>query len=348
MNAKSDLANNNRRMGRKKVLVSLLAFMGLLFFAGCSAPSTAAITTPSPNTSTAPNPTVVEQPVEPTPFGGSSAIAFTSNRDGNFEIYIMDSDGSNQRRLTDSPVDDFFPEFSPSGGLLLYWSYQEGPPLIARLNWILPDGSQQGLFADHVSAWTAWSPDSKFVAYTSGGGKGNLDIYAGYSGGGTPGQLTTDPATDIMPAWSPDGTTIAFVSNRKGGTHIYLMDPDGRNQRRLTKSDMEEREPDWSPDGSRITFASGDDIQSNIYVVDSDGTDIRQLTFDTHDYNENPVWSPDGTMIAFWSGRSGNHDIYVIKIDGSELINLTNHPAKDENPSWSRCTVSGSLCPPYE
>jgi TolB protein len=304
-------------------------------------PSPTSTVTPTATKTTTPTPThtstLTPIPLTPTPFGGGSKIAFTSNRDGNFEIYIMNSDGSNPRRLTDSPTtEDWFPAFFPDGKMLLYWSYSEAPPLIRRLSWMRADGSEQGIFADNVGGYSAVSVDG-LVALMTVTETGGYDIVRGVSAVvGEVVQLTNHPDDDGDPSWSPDGKTIAFVSFRDGAPHIYLMDWDGGNQRRLTNSDMNELEPDWSPDGSTIAFMSGDDTKSNIYIVNSDGTNIRTLTAEDSNYNANPVWSPDGTMIAFCSNRTGNPEILVVKIDGSGLINLTNNPGKDENPSWSK------------
>jgi tol-pal system beta propeller repeat protein TolB len=155
--------------------------------------------------------------------------------------------------------------------------------------------------------------------------------------GGTFTQLTNDPKWDYEPAWSPDGTAIAFVSARDGTPHIYLMDADGKNQRRLSTSDIDQLEPAWSPDGKQIAFLSEEgNNHSNIYLMDSDGTNIRNLTNQPTGLNENPTWSPDGTMIAFWSDRTGNHEIFSMMLDGTGLVNLTNNPADDENPTWSK------------
>jgi TolB protein len=281
-------------------------------------------------------PSATEEAAKPTPFGGGSRIAFSSNRDGNYEIYIMNSDGTDPIRLTDSPTNDWSPQLDLAGEFLLYWSVSDNPPL-NRMYWMRADGSKQGIFADHIGP-NADISSPGLVVFETYSEYGTRDIVAGVVGmlDGGIAQLTDHPGTDAYPDWSPDGKTIAFVSDRDGLPHIYLMNWDGTNQRRLTKSEMVELQPDWSPDGSMIVFFSGDDTKTNLYIINSNGTNVRQLTEQEDNYNENPVWSPDGTMIAFWSNRTGNKEIYSIKIDGSGLINLTNDPGDDENPTWSK------------
>jgi TolB protein len=112
--------------------------------------------------------------------------------------------------------------------------------------------------------------------------------------GGNVRQLTDDPgsAWDYHPAWSPDGSRIAFASNRDGDDDIYVMDADGRNVRQLTDVPLWfERSPVWSPDGTRIAFVSDRDYDYDIYVMDADGGNVRQLT-DDPGRDTSPVWSP--------------------------------------------------------
>jgi tol-pal system beta propeller repeat protein TolB len=291
--------------------------------------------TPKPTITPTLTLTPTQTPV-PTPMGGGSQIAFSTNRDGNWEIYRMDSDGANPTRLTTSPsTSDWFPKLSLDGQLLLYWSYTEEPFSVV-LQWLQSKGSG-GEFANNVAPYTSFAPDGEAIALTTYNGKNNMDIGVGSVLGGELQLLTSDPANDYQPAWSPDGQTIAFFSERDGTPSIYLMDVDGNNQRRLTTGDKPELEPAWSPDGTKIAFVSSKGmLLSNIYIVNSDGTSLHPLTKEVAGYNENPVWSPDGTMLAFWSDRTGNHEIFIIKPDGTGLVNLTNHPAADENPSWSK------------
>ena len=144
--------------------------------------------------------------------------------------------------------------------------------------------------------------------------------------------------TDDMgkaPAWSPDGSQIAFSSNRDGNLEIYVMNSDGSDPRRLTDHADRDGEPSWSPDGRHIAFMSDrENPRGDIYVMNSDGSDPRRLT-DHGRRDESPAWSPDGRHIAFASSRSGNGEIYVMNSDGSDPRRLTDHADRDGEPSWS-------------
>ena len=147
----------------------------------------------------------------------------------------------------------------------------------------------------------------------------NWEIYVMDADGGNRENLTSHPVHDMDPDWSPDGTKIAFISNRNGGEYqIYVMDADGKNQTRLTDGPREKRDPDWSPDGGKIAFTVRDLI-NHIEVMDADGDNRVVLERDALV----PSWSPDGGKIAFVSGRDGGSEIYVIGADGQGLERLT-------------------------
>ena len=144
--------------------------------------------------------------------------------------------------------------------------------------------------------------------------------------------LTASPASDFDPKWSPNGTRIAFVSDRDDSRgEIYLMDPDGSNVTRVTDNEAWEIRPVWSPDGSKIAFAS-DTVSLPIeyarhyavYVMDSDGGGRQRLTEAADDASEAPAaWSPDGATLLFERRYPGNRTyLYRVSPDGSGLASL--------------------------
>ena len=135
-------------------------------------------------------------------------------------------------------------------------------------------------------------------------------------------QLTDDSGGGELPSWSPDGSHIAFVSERDGDADIYVMDAQGVSIVQLTYDPTTDELPAWSPDSSRIAFASDRGGDSDIYVMDADGSNVVQLTHDP-EYDSAPAWSPDGDRIAFHSYRDGDADIYVMNADGSNVVQLT-------------------------
>lgn len=149
--------------------------------------------------------------------------------------------------------------------------------------------------------------------------------------------LTDNLAEDENPAWSPDGTKIAFTSYRDGNAEIYVMDADGSGERNITSNVGEDDDAAWSPDGKRIVFTSDRGGSADIYIVRVSDGEITRLTNNVT-YESRPDWSPDGTKIAFSSCPSfvsGACDIHVIGVDGTGELNLTDHPAYDAYPSWS-------------
>ncbi len=167
------------------------------------------------------------------------------------------------------------------------------------------------------------------IAFVS---NGDIDVMT--ADGSAVAQLTTDPAPDISPSWSPDGTRLAFVSYRDRFAEIYVMNADGSNQVRLTSVLANHWDPAWSPDGSKIAFASNRDGNAEIYVMGADGSNVTRLTNNAAS-DAQPAWSPDGTRIAFQSYRDGNSEIYAMNADGSGVVRLTNNPATDAEPAWS-------------
>jgi Tol biopolymer transport system component len=114
--------------------------------------------------------------------------------------------------------------------------------------------------------------------------------------------LTDNPAWDLEPYWSPDGSRIVFTSNRDGNYEIYVMDADGSNQQRLTDNPARDSHPSWSPDGSRIAFHSNRDGNMEIYMMDADGSNQQRLTYNyVHDeIDRQPCHGRVAFLVAGW------------------------------------------------
>ncbi len=151
-------------------------------------------------------------------------------------------------------------------------------------------------------------------------------------------QLTNIQSLNTAPAWSPDGSKIAFSSNRTGLSQIFTMNADGSNQTQISSGVANDTEPAWSPDGTQIAFRRtlvSLNARSDIWKFNANGSGETALTV-TQTANEGrPTWSPNGAMVAFYTDRDGNFEIYKMTSAGATPTRLTNHPAADANPSWS-------------
>jgi Tol biopolymer transport system component len=162
----------------------------------------------------------------------------------------------------------------------------------------------------------------------------NGDIYIrDFSGGGLV-RFTTDTAIDGDPAWSPDGSSVAFTSNRNLNDDVFVMNVDRTGLNNLTSNQPDDRRPAWSPDGSKIAFESNRNGNWEVYVMNADGGNPKNLS-DNAAWDGEPAWSPDGSKVAFTSDRGGNYDIYVMNLGGTGRVNLSNSPSVEEQPAWS-------------
>ncbi len=170
----------------------------------------------------------------------------------------------------------------------------------------------------------------------------HLQIYSIKSDGGSRGNLTHDPSNNTQAAWSPDGTKVAFVSDRKGGlNHIYIMNADGSNPIELnSRFPSKQFRPRWSPDGTRILFTGVDADgfpDGEIFVTEAlAGVDPVRLTENSF-IDTDADWSPDGKQIVFSSNRDGTQSLYTMNADGSNVKHITGGTdgTADVEPRWS-------------
>ncbi|MCM3872390.1 MAG: DUF4214 domain-containing protein [Pyrinomonadaceae bacterium] len=279
--------------------------------------------------------------------GGSPRIAFGSVRNGgNHDIFLMDLDGSNQIRLTNSPAYDDQPKWSPDGSKIVFMSDRDNNFEIYTMN---ADGSNQARLTTNLAAdgFPAWSHDGTKIAFVRGDlrNPSTFEIFVMNANGTNQVQLTNDAAIDGVPSWSPDNTKIVFMS---GDSNVFMVNSyeifvmnaaDGSGRTRLTNNSIVDGQPSYSPDGTRILFASGDGLNPNgieIFVMNADGSSRTQLTSNTVT-DGFPAWSFDGSNIVFASGSTANEgtvELFVMNSNGSNPARLTNNPELDWFPDW--------------
>ncbi len=262
------------------------------------------------------NCTTPENPVDVTVVAGATAqvsfpvtcwapttgrIALSADVRDVFEIYTVNADGTELKRLT---TIDVWPGIPWNPGHL----------------------------------WPAWSPDGWKIAYTVVEGAEEQDIYVMNADGTGQTRLTAAAGRDNYPAWSPEGSKIAFSSDRAqpGILDIYVMNADGTDPVRLTE-DGHNEQPTWFPDGSKIVFGSVRDGRYEVYVMNADGTEQVRLTNDLggESWIAGRAVSPDGSHILFVSDRDGSWDVYVMDVDGNNARRLTDWETHEEPAAWS-------------
>ncbi|HEY0407830.1 MAG TPA: DUF4214 domain-containing protein [Pyrinomonadaceae bacterium] len=277
-------------------------------------------------------------------------IAFSTTRDGNSEIYVMNSDGSSQTRLTNDPAFDGDPAWSPDGTRLLFVSTRDGNEEIYVMN---ADGSSQTRLTANsaLDRTPAWSPDGAQIAFASNRDSAQFDIFIMNSNGSSPVNISRGGgAADYQePDWSPDGARIAcsqaFVQNNVRGPYgVLVMTASGNNQTRLTLAGNTDINPRWSPDGAKLVFTSdrtGNFGSLEIFLMNADGSNQLRLTNNTGE-NSRPCWSPDGAKIAFQSNKGLSFDIYTMNADGGNQAALFLNSTDEFQPVWQGVSTTAA------
>jgi TolB protein len=263
-----------------------------------------------------------------------TSIAFYSDRDSFKEVYLMDYDGFDQRRLTAHKSISMSPSWSGGGDTVAYVSFfgGNGPALYladvasGRKTPLVTEGS--------LNISPSFSPDGRQVAFARALGA-NIEIFVCNRDGSNVRRLTNSGGIDTNPAWSPSGQEIAFTSSRSGTPQIYVADVEGSNVRRVTFEGDYNDGAAWSPDGTRLAYATR--VERNRFdlaLVDLVSLGARRLTAGNGS-NEAPTFSPDGRRLAFASTRAGGTQIFSLNAaDGSGVEQLT-FEGSNWAPDWS-------------
>jgi Tol biopolymer transport system component len=279
-------------------------------------------------------------------------IAFASARDGDYDIYVMNADGSGVRQITSNSSPDNFPTWSPDGTRIAFTSGRDGDFDIYVAG---ADGSNP---VDITSSSPGpddnphWSPDGAWIAYDTFR-YGSWDVVLTTPDGSQLYPVTTDPGFDWFDDWSPDGKRFLVDSNRSGDDGVYVFDLVGEipgdgyltePSYLLSKSPAAEGSAAWSPDGSHIAFASNRDGDFEVFVVNADGSGERQLTHNDRDdivddwQPLHDVQPPTARALAS-TGRAG-HTVALryVSVDDSGSTSIEVTLSRGKQPFWSSRT----------
>ncbi len=270
-------------------------------------------------------------------------IAFTSWRDGNAEIYVMDPDGSHVRRLTNHPAFDNYPVFSPDGTQVAFQSNREDERVEIYLQNLNDETPPKRL--THSSGRTGlmpkcWSPDgTRLLVYTSPTDKDRIELINVHP---VPAPLLLgDDAADLnFPRVSRNGKALLYEARLVDRSlELRMTDVEPRRTRVLFKTEPGypsefHLTPAWSPDNSLIAFSGRANGNSEIFTVKSDGTGLRNVTNNPL-LDSSPVFSSDGTAIVFARDTYGQAQLFRMDVDGRGQRRITDKEGYEMNPAVS-------------
>lgn len=243
------------------------------------------------------------------------------------------------------------PQARPDGGALVYASIptEAVPAQLMLVDHLAQPATPLSPPGSPAEREGAWSPDGTRLAFHSQADEASGDVFVAELRGRAlenrrnltprqPGEPLLSP--DVTPAWSPDGTRLAFTSYRTGSPALWVMNADGSQLRQLTATSTQHGDyfPTWSPDGQWLAFQRLSPEAAVIGRIPATGGTPEFFPFEGRAYA--PAWSPDGAWIAFSGLVDGEHDIHVRPVSGGPILRLR-HPGADQGPSWIRRSSAG-------
>ena len=262
-------------------------------------------------------------------------IAFLSQEKSGKEIYLIDFDGYNLRRLTHDNTVNLSPAWSPDAKWIIYTSYAARNPDLIMID-VNGEKKQTLHRLPGLNTAAAWSPDMQKIALVLSRDQ-NSEIYILRSDRELK-RLTRHFNIDTSPTWSPDGKKIAFTSDRSGtgAPQIYIMDAlkgDNSNVTRISFGSTYNDNPAWSPNGDQIAYTSRVGRRFQISVYDLNTRKSKVVTEGTESC-EQPSWSPDGRFLIYRKRENGRHNLFIQRLGESEVRQLT-FSGNAHSPAWS-------------
>jgi TolB protein len=255
------------------------------------------------------------------------------------EVYVVDYDGANEQRITNSRDLNLNPTWASDARGIAYSAYRRnGAPdiVLSLIQTGVLQNLTKGRFRDGAYL-PAFSPDGRQIAFAAvAEGANAQDIFVMNADGSNWRRITTHPDSDTTPTWSPSGTQIAFTSDRTGKPQVYIMNVDGSGVRRLPLPDAEVDRATWAPAPfNEIAYYARTGSGYDIKIHELATGQTRQITF-SEGSNESPSYSPSGRHLAFTSSRgSGLYQVYTIGRDGNGLRQVT-RSGNNHTPDWSK------------
>lgn len=258
---------------------------------------------------------------------------------GDGQIWLIDSDGANAKRLTspDETTLAMSAAWNPTATKIVFSGFTTRGTQIAIYSFATNAMHWKSTTPRGLNITPVFSPDGQTLAYASGNEHGTDIVLANVDDESPARRITVGRGSDnTSPVFSPDGHQIAFMSGRPGHPEVYTMDVDGTNAQLLTDYTYGEQSyrasPDWSPLGTKIAYESRISGDFQIMTIDLRDRSTKQYTSDG--VNEDPAWSPDGRHLVFSSTRSGVRQLWILDTESGRLRQLT-HAQGARLPAWS-------------